>query len=133
MTSDSRGSPGWKPGGISPTFGASAQLSLATTLPPGSCSSRKGSDKVPGTPDCPRLGPIPRISTFLVEPLGPVTMKPAIRTLSSVNTLMRVEMFKGWPLDGCGAVGSTDMIKPVPLTVTCALALTEAKEPVAEL
>ena len=42
--------------------------------------------KQPGTltwtPKFASDGPIPRISTFLVDPVGPVTIKPAMSTLS---------------------------------------------------
>src|SRR6476469_4057700 len=45
-------------------------------------------------------GPIARTMIFLVEPFGPWTMNPSIRTLSPVPTERRVEMLPTRPLVG---------------------------------
>ncbi len=64
---------------------------------------------------------------------GPATIKPQIKTLSPLSTLMRVEMFKGWPALGSGCVMSSVTRTPPSPIVTSAFALTEAKAPLTEL
>src|SRR4051812_38940645 len=58
--------------------------------PPGPCISIIGSANGTETPKALREGPMPRTVTRLAA--FPVMMKPAIKTLSPVPTLPRVEM-----------------------------------------
>jgi hypothetical protein len=58
----------------------SFQLSLVTTMPLASCSSKTGSSKAPSKPALPRAGPIARTTTCFGE--SPVMMKPPMRTFS---------------------------------------------------
>src|SRR5947209_511881 len=69
-------------------FGLSIQLSFVSrSAPEASCSSRMGLASLPASAND---GPIARTMTFLFW--FPVTIKPAIKTLSPVPTGKRVEM-----------------------------------------
>src|SRR6478735_4113699 len=58
---------------------------------PASRISSTGLASASGIPKGRRDGPIARTMIFFVEPLGPWTMKPSIRTLLPVPTGRRVE------------------------------------------
>src|SRR5678815_1737167 len=92
---DSLGSLRPRPSAVSSAAcnGLSCQLSFVLkSAPLLLCSTRVGSAKPSGIPNCAREGPIPRKATFLGA--LPATINPPITTLLPASTCTRVEMFR---------------------------------------
>src|SRR6476646_7767224 len=89
--------------------------------------SRVGLATASGIPKGINDGPMARMRIFLIEPAGPWTMNPSIRTLSSVPTGSRVEMLATRPGGALGdAVGVAVAVavgEGVPVAVAVAVAV----------
>src|SRR3954470_6663130 len=91
---------------IPPTCVVFQSLFEAIKVLPASRISNVGFASASGIPKGRRDGPIARTMIFLVEPLGPWTIKPSIRTLLPVPTGRRVETLPTRPVAGVAvAVG----------------------------
>src|SRR5436190_13715691 len=85
--------------------------------------SRVGLPSASVTPKGTSDGPIVRTMIFLVEPFGPWTMNPSIRTLSPVPTERRVEMLPTRPLVGVAVAVAVGVAAGLAVAVAVAVAV----------